>query len=130
LQENFVEVNNCFINGLPTYGESRAGICGLTNNELVLMVPEKGKSISESSSKSVNFGEMEKIGYKTKVRLHQFQLTTKQGFFVITMSPNKQLADGELTKKYYSYIASKGVKEFNPETYLEPVQTYYQIRYQ
>ena len=130
LSENFVEVNNCFIYGLPSFNSQIAGVCGITNSEIVVMAQEQGKAKNEHISKSIKFNEIQKIGYKSKIRLHQFQFVSKQELVVITMSPNKQLADADLTKKWYSFIVSKGVKEFTPEMYLQPAQTYYQIRYQ
>lgn len=130
LSENFVEVNNCFIYGLPSFNAEVAGVCGITNNEIVIMAQEKGKAKNEHISKSIKFSEIQKIGYKSKIRLHQFQMVSKQDLVVITMSPNKQLADGDLTKKWYGFIVSKGVKEFTPSMYLQPTPTRYEIRYQ
>lgn len=94
------------------------------------MDEENGLNQSDSTSIAIKFTEIEKIGYKSKIRLHQFQIVSKQGFLTVTLTPNKQFADGELTKKWYDFIVAKGVKEFVPESYLEQAPTQYQIRYQ
>jgi len=129
LSENFVEVNNCSVYGWPSANEQYTALCGITNSEIVVMVDEKEENQKDYKSKSIKFNEIEKIGYKSKVRLHQYQLAFKQGFMAITLSPNKQFADAELTKKWYNFIVSKGVKEFTPDMYLQGASPQYQIIY-
>lgn len=128
--DSFKDSSYCSIYGGGVILKNSIGVCGITENSIVIHYGTSAKSVNDTRTIEIPLNEIEYVAFASRMRLKQIQIKTKASLIAISPTKDKAFVDSNKTKYWFTYLEEKGVETRGAEMYLEQKPTKYQIQYQ